>query len=205
MSFFGSKAGGWISSAEKSGSVQNLSHFQSCDGGSVILKVHLAQRLHVHILSRAPLCAGDVFQPGRSQAKTGLTIGKGPNDPGPSSNFLHQPFQRIVRPDFAPMAVGEAVIAEGLPDLPFDHDAVKHSVSEFVRGIVHTNGIESFWSMFKRGYKGFYHKMSHKHLDRYVKEYEHRHNIREMDTLDQMGEIVSRTQGRRLKYAELVA
>ncbi len=49
------------------GSVQNLSHFQSCDGGSVMLKFHLAQRLHVHILSRAPLRAGDVFQPGRSR------------------------------------------------------------------------------------------------------------------------------------------
>ena len=88
-----------------------------------MLKFHLAQRLHVHMLSRAPLRAGDVFQPGRSQAtrmretlgfETGLTIGKGPDDPGPSSNFLHQPFQRIVRPDFAPMAVGEAVIAESL-------------------------------------------------------------------------------------------
>ena len=92
-----------------------------------MLKFHLAQRLHVHILSRAPLRAGDVFQPGRSQAETGLTIGKGPDDPGPSSNFLHQPLQRIVRPDFAPMAVGEAVIAEGLPDLLFDR------ISRFVQ------------------------------------------------------------------------
>ncbi len=89
--------------------------------------------------------------------------------------------------------------------LPFDHKSVKHSVSEFVRGIVHTNGIESFWSMFKRGYKGIYHKMNHKHLDRYVKEYQHRHNIREMGTLDQMDDIVSRMQGKRLKYAALVA
>ncbi len=44
------------------------------------MKVHLAQRLHIHMLSRAPLSAGDVFQPGRSQAETGLTIGKGPDD-----------------------------------------------------------------------------------------------------------------------------
>ena len=89
--------------------------------------------------------------------------------------------------------------------LPLNHDSVKHFVSEFVRGIVHTNGIESFWSMFKRGYKGIYHKMSYKHLDRYVKEFEQRHNIREMDTIEQMGEIVSRMQGKCLKYAGLVA
>ena len=62
-------------------------------------------------------------QPGRDM----IYLGKGPDDPGPSSDFLHQPFQRIVRPDFAPMAVGEAVIAEGLPDLPFDQ------ISRFVQ------------------------------------------------------------------------
>ena len=38
-----------------------------------MLKFHLAQRIHIHIFSRAPLRAGDVFQPGRSQAETGLT------------------------------------------------------------------------------------------------------------------------------------
>ena len=76
-----------------------------------MVKFHPAQRIHIHMLSRAPLRAGDVFQPGRSQAETGLPIGKDPSNPGPSSNFLHQPFQRIVRPDFAPMAVGEAVTA----------------------------------------------------------------------------------------------
>ena len=68
------------SQGDSFGSVQNLSHFQSCDGGSVMLKFHLAQRLYVHILSRAPLRAGDVFQPSRSQAEIGLTIGKGPDD-----------------------------------------------------------------------------------------------------------------------------
>ena len=89
--------------------------------------------------------------------------------------------------------------------LPFYHEAVKHGVSEFVRGIVHTNGIESFWSMFKRGYKGIYHKMSPKHLDRYVKEFQHRHNLRELNTIDQMGAVVVSMQGKRLKYRELVA
>ncbi len=97
----------------------------------------------------------------------------------------------------------EATAYSGLPF--YQHEAVKHGVSEFVRGIVHTNGIESFWSMFKRGYKGIYHKMSPKHLDRYVKEFQHRHNMREMDTIKQMGHIVTSMQGKRLKYRELVA
>lgn len=75
--------------------------------------------------------------------------------------------------------------------LSFNHEAVKYFVSEFVRGIVHTNGIESFWSMFKRFYKGIYHKMNHV--------------IQELDTIDQMGDIVSRMRGKRLKYEKLVA
>ena len=53
----------------------------------------------------------------------------------------------------------------------YRHETVKHSVSEYVRGMAHTNGIESFWSMLKRGYNCTYHKMSEKHLDRYIREF----------------------------------
>ena len=49
---------------------------------------------------------------------------------------------------------------EGLPQ----HETVKHSVKEYVNGMAHTNGIESFWSLLKRGHYGTYHKMSPKHL-----------------------------------------
>lgn len=59
-----------------------------------------------------------------------------------------------------------------------EHETVKHSVSEYVRDQVHTNGIESFWALMKRGYHGTYHHMSPKHLDRYVREFSGRHNIR---------------------------
>ena len=55
--------------------------------------------------------------------------------------------------------------------LPFEHGSVKHSASEYVRGDVHTNGVESFWSMFKRAKKGTFHKLSPKHLNRYVQEF----------------------------------
>ena len=62
----------------------------------------------------------------------------------------------------------EAIAYEGIPR---HHEAVRHSTREYVRGQVHTNGIESFWSMLRRGYIGVYHKMSPKHLDRYVAEF----------------------------------
>ena len=85
------------------------------------------------------------------------------------------------------------------------HDTVTHSVKEYVRGQVHTHGIESFWSMLKRGFAGTYHKMSPKHLDRYVTEFAGRHNDRENDTIDQMGHIVEGMGGKRLTYEQLIA
>ncbi len=87
----------------------------------------------------------------------------------------------------------------------YDHEAVTHSIMEYVRGPVHTNGVESFWSMLKRAHKGTFHKMSPKHLNRYVQEFVARHNMRESDTLDQMRDTVARFVGRRLLYAGLIA
>ena len=68
---------------------------------------------------------------------------------------------------------------------------------------MHTNGIESLWSMLKRAHKGIYHKMSPKHLDRYVQEFAGRHNLRDADTLTQMGLVVRGFEGKRLTYAAL--
>ena len=87
----------------------------------------------------------------------------------------------------------------GLPN----HKAVRHSVREYVNGQAHTNGIESFWAVLKRGYYGTYHRMSPKHLGRYVGEFEGRHNVRESDTIDQMAEVVRGMDGKRLRYADL--
>jgi len=93
---------------------------------------------------------------------------------------------------------------KGLNKQGYNHISVSHNVGEYVREQAHTNGIESFWSMMKRGYEGVYHKMSVKHLQRYVDEYTGRHNIRPLDTMDQIGRIVSGFEGKRLKYEELI-
>ena len=52
-----------------------------------------------------------------------------------------------------------------------NHETVKHSHLEYVRGPVHANGIESFWSMLKRAHMGTFHKISTDHLHRYVAEF----------------------------------
>ena len=88
--------------------------------------------------------------------------------------------------------------------LPFEHEAVKHSVSEYVRDQAHTNGIESFWAALKRGYHGTFHHISEKHINRYVGEFAGRHNDRSRDTLDQMQAIVRGLVGRRLQYRDLI-
>ena len=59
--------------------------------------------------------------------------------------------------------------------------------------------------MLKRGYHGTYHKISAKHLQRYVNEFSGRHGVRELDTIDQMEVVVSRMAGKQLSYRELVA
>ena len=58
--------------------------------------------------------------------------------------------------------------------------------------------------MLKRGYYGTYHKMSPKHLNRYVQEFSERHNVRDMDTVEQMGGVVSGMEGKRLTYRALI-
>ena len=95
--------------------------------------------------------------------------------------------------------------AKGYRGMPFEHEAVKHSISEFVREAAHTNGIESFWALLKRGYHGTYHHMSPKHLQRYVNEFAGRQGVRELNTIDQMGTLVKRMAGKRLSYKELTS
>ena len=87
----------------------------------------------------------------------------------------------------------------------FDHEQVNHNVAEYVRGMAHTNGVESFWSMLKRAHKGTFHKISPKHLQRYVNEFAGRDGIRERDTIDQMQSVIAGMVGRRLMYRELIA
>ena len=103
--------------------------------------------------------------------------------------------------DGAMVYTDEARAYDGLPN----RKAVRHSAGEYVNDMAHTNGIESFWSMLKRGYIGTYHYMSFKHLERYVSEFTKRHNVREKDTIEQMALIAHGMIGKRLRYDELAS
>ena len=113
--------------------------------------------------------------------------------------------QGFVGDHAAPGATVYSDDARAYEGMPFDHETVTHSLSEYVRGDIHTNGIESLWSMLKRAHTGTFHKLSPKHLDRYVQEFAARHNLREADTIDIMVSVTDGMDGKRLRYRELIA
>ena len=88
-----------------------------------------------------------------------------------------------------------------------NHEAIKHSRGEYVRGDVHTNGMESFWATLKRSINGTWHHVSPKHLRRYVDEASFRLNEGnvEVDTLDRMAALASRLTDSRIPYDTLIA
>lgn len=90
----------------------------------------------------------------------------------------------------------------GMPNQ--NHQSVCHSAGEYVNGMAHTNGIESFWALLKRGYMGTFHSLSSQHLHRYVNEFAGRHNIRPLATSEQMASIFTNMIGKRLTYKMLV-
>ena len=83
------------------------------------------------------------------------------------------------------------------------HDSVNHSIGEYVRGDVHTNTIEGYFSIMKRGIHGVYHHVSQQHLKRYLAEYDFRYNEREklgVSDAARMTKSVNGIVGKRLYY-----
>lgn len=84
------------------------------------------------------------------------------------------------------------------------HEIINHSLNEYVRGNVHTNTIEGFWSLFKRGVLGIYHFTSPQHLQRYVDEFSYRYNSRKLPDVERFKMAVERCGNGRIKYQSLI-
>ena len=82
-----------------------------------------------------------------------------------------------------------------------NHSNKGWTVAATINHLAHTNGVESFWALFKRAF----HRMSIKHLNRYVNQFAGRHNIRELDTIEQMKSIAQGMVGKRCKLEDLIA
>jgi transposase-like protein len=89
---------------------------------------------------------------------------------------------------------------EGLDE--FQHEVIDHAV-EYVRGEVHTNGLENFWSLLKRGLKGTYVSVEPFHLFRYLDEQAYRYNNRRMTDAERFDIAVKGIVGKRLTFDQL--
>jgi transposase-like protein len=84
-----------------------------------------------------------------------------------------------------------------------DHKVISHSTHKYVDGIIHTNTIEGFWSLLKRGIVGIYHHVSPEHLSRYCEEFEYRYNSRKRKDSERFDLLLSACDGR-LTYKDLI-
>jgi transposase-like protein len=121
----------------------------------------------------------------------------------PSRYWLHKFIHETTDPKAEAIYTDEARGYEGIEDSDTRHETVKHSDYEWVRGDVHTNTVESVWSLLKRSVVGTYHRISIKHLDAYLDELEHRFNNRKNKYLfrDTLLKLVNASA---LPYQELV-
>lgn len=85
------------------------------------------------------------------------------------------------------------------------HHTTVHSRGEYVRGDIHSNTIEGFFSIVKRGLNGIYHNVSKKHLHRYLAEYEFRYNNRDLEDGERTTAAILASEGKRLVYKQPVA
>jgi transposase-like protein len=90
-----------------------------------------------------------------------------------------------------------------VPTMVAEHESVKHSADEYVRGDVYSNSVEGYFSIFKRGMKGVYQHCSEKHLHRYLAEFDFRFSNRialGVDDTDRANEALKGITGKRLTY-----
>ena len=115
---------------------------------------------------------------------------------------LHKFIAENTAPDTEAIYTDQLPAYNGIADEDTRHESVNHSKEEWVRGDVHTNGIESVWSLLKRSIIGAYHRVSMKHLDAYLDELEHRFNNRDNEYLfrDTLTKLV---RAESLTYVEL--
>lgn len=85
----------------------------------------------------------------------------------------------------------------------YDHEYVNHQAGEYVRGRVHTGGIDNFWSLLKRGLTGTYVQIAPEHISRYLDERVFTFNNRDLTDFGRFALVLQRVAGRRLTYAKL--
>lgn len=124
----------------------------------------------------------------------------------PVANITAKTLKQVIRDNVHPSATilsDENSAYHGIgEEFAGGHHTVKHGKREYVRGDVHSNTIEGFFSIVKRGLIGIYHNVSREHLHRYLSEYEFRYNNRGLDDGDRTVAAIQAADGKRLFYKE---
>ena len=121
------------------------------------------------------------------------------------NNTFKENIEPFVAQNVAPLATimtDEYYAYNGLSKV-YNHSTVNHGAKQYVNGLVHTNGIENFWSHMKRGIDGIYHWVSFTHLQSYVDEFALRFNTRKFTTASRFDLILANVAGKRLTYNDL--
>ena len=92
----------------------------------------------------------------------------------------------------------------GYKNTGHQHEAVDHQEGEYVRGDAHTNTVEGYFSILKRGIVGTYHHVSQAHLHRYLAEFDQRYNTRKIKDGERVKKAIAGADGKRLTYKPLV-
>ena len=122
----------------------------------------------------------------------------------PSQKIVREWINEVTAPNTERLITDDNPAYFGIQDSDTKHESVNHSAREYVRGDVHTNSIENAWSLFKRSVIGSYHKISEKHLDAYLDEFEWRFNNRKNPYLFR-DTLLKMLEAKNVEYKELVA
>ena len=169
--------------------------------------MHKSRKLRLHQI-RSQQRRGDVY-PGKTAVMGLLDREERKVVAAVIPNLRRDTLQAMVLSEVAPGAklyTDTQASYDGLAK-QYAHEVVNH-MEEYVRGQVHTNGMENFWSLLKRGLNGTYVAVEPFHLDRYVDEQVFRYNNRKtpkqnITDADRFNLALSQIVGKRLTYAEV--
>lgn len=122
--------------------------------------------------------------------------------PAPKAEHILPVIAQVV-PKGAQVMTDESLVYTNLYK-HYEHSTVMHSAFVYVEGKTHTNTVENFWSVLKRGLTGTYHAVSEKHLERYLNEFSSRYNNRDTNVFERFEEILKNAEGS-LLYKNLIA
>lgn len=164
--------------------------------GGKTKNMHKDKRMVVHAAGSSAVHANPVFGVMNNGIVRAIPV------PSPDSETIMPIIEAWVNKNATLVTDGHGAYADAKKT--FTHEIINHSQDEFVRNGFHTNSIEGFWSLLKRGIYGIYHQTSGKHLARYCNEFAYRYNLRNITDAQRFNLTLGNIEGR-ITYKQLTA